>query len=124
MHAVMGIWTMDPQQRERQNEDLQEKIVPTVKSAPGFVRGTWWREVAGERSASFIVFKDEPSARSFIDAVRGNSPQQSQAGVRNDQLVLVGLIAEATTGPSSPPPASAQATTAGLEAVPPHDASA
>jgi hypothetical protein len=32
---------MDPDQRKRQEQDLREKILPTVKNAPGFVHGTW-----------------------------------------------------------------------------------
>jgi hypothetical protein len=95
MHAVFGLWTMDPGQRARQDQDLHERIVPTVKAAPGFVRGTWSREVAGDRSTTFIVFEDEPSARTFIDAVRANVPNQAASGVRNDEMVLVELVAEA-----------------------------
>jgi hypothetical protein len=65
-----------------------------VSASPGFVRGTWSREIDGTRGASFIVFEDEPSAREFIDAVRANAPRQQAAGVTNDEFLLVELVAD------------------------------
>jgi hypothetical protein len=41
------------------------------------------------------VFDDEASAREFMDAVRANKPHQSAAGVTNEELLLVELVAEA-----------------------------
>jgi hypothetical protein len=89
------MWTMDEQMRASQDQELRERIVPSVSRSPGFVRGTWSREVAGDRSTSFIVFDDESSAREFMTAVRANAPRQRAAGVANDELLLVELVAEA-----------------------------
>jgi hypothetical protein len=95
MHAVLGLWTMDPAMQHRQEQELRERIVPSVSNAPGFVRGAWAREVGGDRSVSFIVFHDERSARDFMQAVRANAGPQKTAGVANDELILVELNAEA-----------------------------
>lgn len=38
-----------------------DQLVGSVKSAPGFVRGTWATD--GKRGISFIVFDNEASAR-------------------------------------------------------------
>ncbi len=97
MHAVLGLWTMDPAFQDRQEQELRERIVPSVSNAPGFVRGAWAREVGGERSVSFIVFDEERSARGFMNTVRANAGRQRTAGVTNDELVLVELDAEATS---------------------------
>lgn len=106
MFAVLGLWTMDPAMRDRQQHALRERIVPSASGAPGFVRGAWAREVDGDRSVSFIVFDDESSARDFMRAVRDNAGPQKTAGVANDELVLVELDAEAggTHEPNGHPP--------------------
>jgi hypothetical protein len=96
MHGVLGLWTMDPAMRERQQQELRERIVPGVSNAPGFIRGAWAREVDGDRSVSFIVFEDERLARDFMSSVRANATRQGEAGVTNDELVLVELDVEAT----------------------------
>jgi hypothetical protein len=94
MHAVIGLWTMDPAQQGRQERELRERIVPTVKNARGFVRGAWSREVDGDRGVSFIAFDDESAARGFMDTVRANATRQTAAGVTNHELLLVELVAE------------------------------
>lgn len=83
MYAVVGMWTMDPERQDAQEEELRERIVPSVSATPGFVRGTWSREIDGTRGTSLIVFDNEPSARDFIDSVRANAPRQRTAGVIN-----------------------------------------
>ena len=94
MHAVMGLWTMDPATQDRQERELRERIVPSVANARGFVRGTWAQEVDGHRSVSFIAFVDESAARDFINTVRANAGRQTAAGVTNDELLLVEVVAE------------------------------
>jgi len=94
MYAVIGLWTMDPALQDRQERELRERIVPRVAKAPGFVRGEWAREVDGHRSTSVIAFDDKFSAREFINAVRANAEPQRTAGVGNDELLLVELVAE------------------------------
>jgi hypothetical protein len=95
MYAVVGMWTMDPERQETQEQELRERIVPSVSATPGFVRGSWSREIAGTRGASFIVFDNEPSARVFIDSVRANAPRQRTAGVFDQEFLLVELLADA-----------------------------
>jgi hypothetical protein len=86
---------MDPRKQPSQEQELRERIVPSVRASRGFVRGAWSREIGGDRSTSFIVFDDEASAREFMYAVRANTPRQSAAGVTNEELLLVELVAEA-----------------------------
>lgn len=95
MYAVVGIWTMDPAQRQRQDAILRERIVPGVARSEGFIRGVWSREVEGDRHTSFITFADEQSARSFAEVVRSNAVAQSEAGVSNDDLFVVEVIEQA-----------------------------
>ena len=95
MYAVAGLWTMDPEQRERQDAILHERIVPMVAAQPGFVRGAWSRETDGDRHVSFITFDTEQAASDFVATVRANAPAQASAGVANDELVVVELVAEA-----------------------------
>lgn len=94
MYAVIGMWTIDPEKQEVQEHELRARIVPSVAASPGFVRGTWSREIDGPRGTSFIAFEDKPAAREFVNAVRANAPRQQAAGVTNDEFLLVELVAE------------------------------
>jgi hypothetical protein len=85
---------MDPATQDRQERELRERIVPSVANARGFVRGAWAQEVDGHRSVSFIAFDDESAARDFMDTVRANSGRQRAAGVTNDELLLIEVVAE------------------------------
>jgi hypothetical protein len=95
MYAVVGLWTMDPAMQARQEQELRERIVPSVANAPGFVRGAWSREIDGDRTLTFITFDGESAARDFMNMVSANAPRQRAAGVTNDDMFLVEVIAEA-----------------------------
>ncbi len=62
MHAVIGTWGMDPQLAAQQRAMLLEVVVPSVRSAPGLVKG-YWAGGLGNRSHSFIVFETEDAPK-------------------------------------------------------------
>lgn len=88
MHAVVGVWEMDPELRELQDEGLT-RIVAGVAELPGLVKGYWSDSSQPNRSHTFIVFEDLESAESFAADVRSNLENQTRAGVRNVSLDLV-----------------------------------
>lgn len=92
MYAVVGIWEMDPQQREEQAA-ARERIVAGVAQLPGLVKGYWSDSSEPNRAHTFIVFDDRSAAESFAADVRGNIENQSRSGVRNISLDLVTVTA-------------------------------
>jgi hypothetical protein len=71
MHAVViEVSINDPQQAQ---QELTERVVPTVSQAPGFVSGVWFQ--AGEgRGQSVVVFESEDAANAAAEMARSNAP--------------------------------------------------
>jgi hypothetical protein len=62
MHAALVKLTIDPEQAPAAANALTQLILPTVRSAPGFVAGYWLEPVDGH-GFSFVVFETEEQAR-------------------------------------------------------------
>ena len=95
MYAVVGIWNMDPAGREEQDRGLRDLIIPSVRRHPGFCAGYWMRDPETGKGHTTIVLDSESSARAFKDAVLGNARDQARAGITNDSLAVVELLAQA-----------------------------
>jgi hypothetical protein len=93
VYAVIGAWDMAPELADKQQAMLRDVIVPSVRQAPGLVKGYWAGE-PGQRSHSFVVFETEEAARAFAAAVRANARAQSESGVGADVLIVVRVAAE------------------------------
>ena len=70
MHAVVIRVTITD--RESAIPELQEKVVPTVAQAPGFVAGYWTRK--DDTGLSMVVFESEEAARTASERISGNIP--------------------------------------------------
>jgi hypothetical protein len=62
MHAALVKVTIDVDQAPAAANALTHDILPTIRSAPGFVAGYWLEPVDGEGFA-FVVFATEEQAR-------------------------------------------------------------
>jgi hypothetical protein len=62
MHAALVKLTIDPDQAPTAANALTHDILPTIRSAPGFVAGYWLEPVDGH-GFSFVVFETEEQAR-------------------------------------------------------------
>jgi hypothetical protein len=62
MHAVLVKLTIDAGQASAAANALTRDILPTIRSAPGFVAGYWLEPVDGQ-GFSFVVFETEEQAR-------------------------------------------------------------
>ena len=62
MYAALVSLTIDPDQAPAAANALTRDILPTVRSASGFVAGYWLEPVDG-RGFSFVVFETEEEAR-------------------------------------------------------------
>jgi hypothetical protein len=62
MHAVLVKLTIDPEKAPAAADALTQDILPTIRSAPGFVAAYWLEPVDGQ-GFSFVVFETEEQAR-------------------------------------------------------------
>jgi hypothetical protein len=91
MHAVqVKVTIKDP---ERALSELQERIVPMVKQAPGFVAG-YWLAPEGDHAESLVIFESEEAANGMVEAVRG-MPGQDEAPVTFESIEARGITANA-----------------------------
>ena len=96
MHALVGVWSAAPGMADTQRQELDTKIVPMVRSLPGFVQGYWTEDAETGRLHSFIVFDDEAGARFLKGVVEGNSQAQARVGISYDSLSVVEVKASAS----------------------------
>jgi heme-degrading monooxygenase HmoA len=71
MHAVVVKVTVS--EVEKAQEELQNRVVPNVSQAPGFVAGYWTR--SGNEGLSMVVFESEDAARQMADRVPQTVPE-------------------------------------------------
>ena len=72
MHAVVvKVRIDDGANAEKQ---LQETVVPRVKSAPGFVAGYWTRSDDGDSGLSMLVFESEEAAKAVAEVIGAQVP--------------------------------------------------
>ena len=62
MHAALVKLTIDADEASAAANALTHDILPTIRSAPGFVAGYWLEPVDGQ-GFSFVVFETEEQAR-------------------------------------------------------------
>ncbi len=62
MYAVLVKVRIDPARHDEALSGLHDGVVPRAKSAPGFVRGTWFGDQ--EVGHGLVLFQSEEQARS------------------------------------------------------------
>jgi hypothetical protein len=62
VHAALVKLTIDTDQAPAAADALTHDILPTIRSAPGFVAGYWLEPVDGQ-GFSFVLFETEEQAR-------------------------------------------------------------
>jgi hypothetical protein len=62
VHAALVTLTIDPDQAPAAASALVNEVLPTVRSAPGFVAG-YWLEPADGQGFSIVLFESEEEAR-------------------------------------------------------------
>jgi hypothetical protein len=89
MHAVavrVSLSNADTAQRE-----LEEKVVPRVSGAPGFVAAYWTRSDDRSNGQSMLVFESEDAARAVADRIHAEVPE----GVTVDSVEVREVVASA-----------------------------
>jgi hypothetical protein len=65
MHAALVTLTIDPAQASAAASALMNDILPTVRSAAGFVAG-YWLEPADGKGFAIVLFESEAQARASV----------------------------------------------------------
>jgi hypothetical protein len=68
VHAALLTLMIDPDQAPAAADALVNDILPTVRSAPGFVAG-YWLEPADGQGFSIVLFETEEQARESVPPV-------------------------------------------------------
>jgi hypothetical protein len=95
MHAVIGIWTVDPAWHDEQRRLLREKIISLVTRQPGFLVGYWMHDPESGRSHTTAIFGDQESADVFKALVESGTRQAAQVGLISTVLTIVEIVAHA-----------------------------
>ncbi len=67
MYAVLVKVQIDPARHDEAMSGLHDSVVPQVKTAPGFVRGTWFGDQ--ETGHGVMLFQSEEQARQMVAMV-------------------------------------------------------
>ena len=73
MHALIVTVNIDHSSAAEAQEQLQSRVVPGVKQAPGLVAGYWLAPKEGSGTLegfSMVMFDDEESAQKAVDMAR------------------------------------------------------
>jgi hypothetical protein len=89
VHAVVVTVTIHDFERGRQM--LQDRIVPTVKGAPGFIAGYWTRS-EDDRGMSLIAVESEDAARNLAQMIQSAPPDE---GVTLETVEVREVVASA-----------------------------
>ena len=73
MHAV--VVRVSISNFESAQKGLEEKVVPRVSQAPGFVAGYWTRSDDKSNGQSMLVFESEDAARAVAERIRTDVPE-------------------------------------------------
>jgi hypothetical protein len=65
VHAVVVKLTIDD--IDRDDQLLEEQVVPTASGAPGFVASYWTR--SGDSGLSMVVYESEEAARAVAEQI-------------------------------------------------------
>jgi hypothetical protein len=94
-YAVVAVHSHPRESFDQQKSFLHERIIPMIKSQPGFVSGQWGYDTSERRSSSFIVFATEAEARTVAAFVKDESSKPNPFDVRPLSVSVVEVVGEA-----------------------------
>jgi hypothetical protein len=89
MYAVFGVSEIDTSRLTEADRLLEERLIPGVKQAPGFVSGTWARSKDGKEGRSAIIFESEKAARTALEAALERFPTDGPITLKSASVLEV-----------------------------------
>jgi hypothetical protein len=91
MHGMVTTVDIDSARGDDAQQLLQEFVIPTAKSQPGFVRGVWLRSNDGSSGRGLVLFDTEEHASAAAELAKQGPPEGSPATLRSvDVFEVVG----------------------------------
>ena len=81
MHAMTGLFSMDPAYKTQLIEGLPD-VITMVREMPGYVVGFWTWDHATNVSSILVVFEREEQARGLEAFVKSNDEKKAFPGTR------------------------------------------
>ena len=72
MHALVVRVSINDAESTRKT--LNEKVVPQISKAPGFVAGYWTRAADRSNGRAMIIFESQEAAQAAAEQLRANVP--------------------------------------------------
>jgi hypothetical protein len=94
-HATIATFAMDAERHDEHREALERMIVPSVRSSPGFVSGTWTLDRETNESVVLVAFETAADAGAFAANVQANAPRQQAVGIELRSIRVVEVSATA-----------------------------
>ncbi len=95
-HTLFAIYTHPRETWIQQKGFLHERIIPMVKSQPGFMSGTWTYDSKESRSYGCVKFGTELEARALEAFLRDEATRQNPMGVAMISIVVTEVVGEAS----------------------------
>ncbi len=95
MHAIVGIWSLDADQRETQEQAVHQEM-SLLQAQPGFVSCYWMTDPLTGKGHATVVFDSEARAAAFKEVIESGASHAAQAGAVGDILALVEVTAHAS----------------------------
>ncbi len=97
MYAVVSVWNLEKGREEEQQRGLEQRVVPSVQQAPGFVAGYWTNDQESGKAYAMILLDSEEAAHQLKAMVEGNAKGQSEVGISPEVLAVAKVLAHATS---------------------------
>jgi hypothetical protein len=94
MYTTIFVHKHPGERFDEQVTELKERIVPLVKSQPGFLSGTWSFDTLAGRSYSHLVWESEESAQRFFSFLKAQATQSNPFGIVLDSAHLNVVLTE------------------------------
>ncbi len=94
-HACVVIYRHPRETWSQQEVFLHERIVPMVKSQPGFLAGYWSYEKNESKTVGYIVFANEADAKKLQAFLHEEAKRPNPFGVEQVSVDVVQVLAEA-----------------------------
>jgi hypothetical protein len=95
MHAMTGLFSMDPAHKTQLIEGLPS-LINMIREMPGYVVGFWTWDHATNVSSVLVVFEREEQARGLEAVVKSNDEKKAFPGTRLERASTSEIVGAAS----------------------------
>jgi hypothetical protein len=95
MHAMTGLFSMDPAHKTQLIEGLPN-LINMIREMPGYVVGFWTWDHATNVSSVLVIFEREEQARGLEGFVKSNDEKKAFPGTRLERASTSEIVGAAS----------------------------